>query len=831
MTNIPVKTIIHGHFYQPPREDPWTDQIEDQPSAYPYKNWNIRITKECYEPNCFSRVLDHKGKIKDIINNYRYISFNFGPTLLTWLEKEEPEVYQLILLADRKSIKEHNGHGNAIAQIYNHVIMPLQSQEDKKTQIIWGLRDFEKRFGRNSEGIWLSETAVDYSTIDLLIDFGIKFIILSPNQAQSFRKIGEENWTNVSEQPIETKRSYKVIREYGEIAIFYFDKRLSTAVSFEHLIHDSNNFAARIMQNITDKNDLVIIASDGEVFGHHEAFGDMCLASLIKNYHINNKKIQLLNFGEYLALYPPEYETSIYLGDDGLGSSWSCAHGVGRWYKNCGCHTGGKKGWNQEWRTPLREAFDTIKKEIDEIFVKELSKYIDSPWDLRNDYIEYILDGYAPLKIDFLQKHTKKNLTKNEVEFILSLLESQKYALFMYTSCAWFFTELTGIETVQNIKYAYKAITLIEKEKNRLKILFENKLIAVKSNIPKYKNGMWILKNWIYPHIQNFSHIVNNFIALYKITKEINTSKFNIFKIFGYENFSIKKIKSEGVTSIHEGSIKLINKKGYSSKTYNFIYLNIKGKKYEIYICLEKEKTLFNDVKQDVLNRNFNKENYKNMDLFVLSEKDLLSEVKQFIIEHNYRDKIKEMINSSIKMFNDIKPLLYYYKMTEIDLPHIYKSFVKFAAESLFYNLSKIFEDFLDKKILTELIQLFNFVKHFSIEVDSRMLKEKIAMIIYNNLLKAEADLDSNIYQQLIILIEFCHKVNLVLEISRSENLIYKLLKNRAPILIEKINSEELEEKKAHFILQFRNLILLAGNFNINTDKEKKEFFEHFKKK
>jgi len=820
-----INTIIHGHFYQPPREDPWTNQIEDQDSAKPHKNWNIRITRECYEPNCFSRVLDNKGRIINIINNYEYISFNFGPTLLSWLEKNEPDTYNAILEADKKSLEMHNGHGNAIAQVYNHVIMPLQNYQDKKTQIIWGLKDFEKRFNRKSEGIWLSETAIDYDTVDLLIDFDIRFIILSPDQAKGYKKINHGEWTEVNHHHhINTKRAYKIIRNHGEIAAFYYDKKISTGISFEHLLYNADNFANDIMKG-KKHNEIVVIATDGEVYGHHEPFGNMCLAKLINDYHLKNNKIKLINFGEYLDMHSPEYETSLYLGDDGKGSSWSCIHGVGRWYRNCGCHTGGEEGWNQEWRTPLREAFDSLKNKLDEIYQNELSKYVADIWDLRNDYIIHILNDYDIDDTSFLKKHLKNKINEKEVFLIHRLLESQKYALFMYTSCAWFFTELTGIETVQNIKYAYNSIYILGDQYEYLKTNLENDLEKAVSNIKDFNNGKWILNNWIYPSLHDISNIAFNYITLYKTALKDLINIFKIFENFKIKNFNFKKIKN----NFFEGNITIINKIGSFYKDYIYLLIQKKSNNHWILIFNKNDKNIFNKAKNDLLKNIFDKNKYSSYDIKIYSNKDLLNDIKRFIVDYTYKDIQEEIIDCGIKLFSNIKQLLINYKDLNLPLPDIFKSFLKLAYKSYFYSLSKTLTSFPDRLILKELIDIFNLLKYFSITPATTILGDKLTEILYDTLYKAHEDLSSDYYKKSLILIEFCNKIDLKIEKSGSENLIFSLLKKNIPILIKKVNESNNNEERSLYILQYRNLIILADNFNINTDNEKKLFFQHFK--
>ncbi len=821
MDNFPVNTIIHGHFYQPPREDPWIDIIEDQPSSLPYKNWNERIAKECYGPNCYSRILDNKGKIFDIINNYQYISFNFGPTLLSWLEKEEKEIYNLIIQADRFSIEMHNGHGNAIAQVYNHVIMPLQNLEDQKTQIIWGLKDFNKRFNRKSEGIWLAETAVNYETIDLLIEFGIKYIILSPEQAKGFKKIDEEKWTDVHHGGINSKRVYKIVRNHGEIAVFYYDKEISTAISFQHLLYDANNFAQRIINN-RKENDLIVIASDGEVYGHHEPFGDMCLAKLIKEYYLDKNIINLLNFGEYLELFPPKYETILYLGDDGQGSSWSCIHGVGRWYKDCGCNTGGKAGWNQKWRTPLREAFDEVKKSVDEYFIQEVSRYIRNPWDLRNSYIDFILNKHNFNNMEFMNKQFNIKINKKETSYILSLLEMQKNSMFMYTSCGWFFSELSGIETIQNIKYAYRAIMLMGLAKDNVLKKFEQKLESAISNMKEYKNGRWILENMIYNKIHDFYHIVNNFVTLLKYIPKDLLINFSIVSIYGYEDFTINRI---GNSRFYEGNINIYDKRDCITRDYIFIFEEL-NHFHKIYIFTGVEKNLFKTVRKDLLIDTFNLTSYNNSGFILLTRDDLISEIKNFITEYEYKDKKTELINNNINFFNIFKDHLIYIKEKGIPIQELYKSFLKFTAECIFSKLFLELEDFPDRKLYVELIDLFKLLKFYMIKPDITIIKKKLSFILYGKLFLAKDNLSSDSYKKALILLEFCTKIGIILEKSNSENIIFSLLKNKIPRIIDEINLISDKDKKGELIIQCRNLIILAENFNINAEDEKKYFFQ-----
>ena len=275
---------IHGHFYQPPRENPWLEEVEFQESAQPYHDWNERVTAECYAPNVVSRVMDSDWRIIGLINNYTRISFNFGPTLLYWLDKHKPKVYESILNADKESMNNFSGHGSAIAQVYNHMIMPLANRRDKETQVKWAIKDFEVRFGRFPEGMWLPETAVDTESLEVLAENGIKFTILSPHQASKMRKLGEEEWVDVSVSKIDPRRSYKCNLPSGKsISLFFFDRRTASDIAFGNLLENGEAFAKRLIESLNgDKDEVFIesVASDGELYGHHHPHGDMTLGIL-----------------------------------------------------------------------------------------------------------------------------------------------------------------------------------------------------------------------------------------------------------------------------------------------------------------------------------------------------------------------------------------------------------------------------------------------------------------------------------------------------------------------------------------------------------------------
>jgi hypothetical protein len=512
-TKHPLYFAIHGHFYQPPRENPWTGSIEHQPSAHPFHDWNLRIGKECYGPNSASRILDPFGRIKELVNNYEYMSFNIGPTLMSWIRFQMPEVYERIKEADRKSVKRL-GHGNAIAQVYNHIIMPLASREDRLTQIRWGIRDFEFHFGRKPEAMWLAETAINMDTVVDLIGEGIQFTVLSPTQAQAFRLFDEDEWTDSSNTDIDTTRPYRIYPKDdqgrplcpGHLDVFFYHPGLSSAVGFEHLLRNADTFGSRIRNAWDAENpapQLVSVATDGESYGHHEAFGDMCAAWLFK-YYAAEHGMQPVNFGWFLEHFPPKHEASIK-NAHGEGCAWSCAHGVGRWNRDCGCATGGGPDWNQKWRTPLRDALNHLKTAADEIFVAEFARISDrDPWAIRNDYIQIILEpGNTQGRKNFLAQVLHHPENPEDLASALALLEIQKFCLFSFTSCGWFFNDIEGIEPMQNLRYALRAMELMRRFEtwgNPLEAEFLGILARAVSNETK-KNGAELFVAHVRQHI------------------------------------------------------------------------------------------------------------------------------------------------------------------------------------------------------------------------------------------------------------------------------------------------------------------------------------------
>jgi alpha-amylase/alpha-mannosidase (GH57 family) len=480
--------IIHGHFYQPPRENPRTGELDQQEGAAPFHDWNERIHAECYGPNAFARIVD--GTSARVVNNYAQISFNFGPTLLSWLEKHQPRTYQRILDADRESIASRGGHGNAIAQAYGHAILPLLNARDRLTQVLWGLEDFRCRFKRQTEAMWLPETACNDETLELLIEQGMRYVVLAPGQARRIRRLGAESWTDVRGGRVDTTTAYRFFHRDGShrsLAVFFYNGPLARAIAFESALTSSEGLVARFI-TAAQAGPLVNVATDGETYGHHFKFGDLCLAHALEIEALR-AGFRITNYGEYLDHHEPRFEVEIDNGPCGQGTSWSCSHGVGRWCDDCGCHTGGERGWNQQWREPLRLALEFLRADAAEHFAQHGGELFKNPWDARNAYIRVMLDEGRSVN-EFLDEQGRRSLSESEKKRALQLLEIQRNSLLMFTSCGWFFSDLGGIETIQVLRYAARVIEL-QDEIGILSTLnaFLEMLAQAQSNVKENGNG------------------------------------------------------------------------------------------------------------------------------------------------------------------------------------------------------------------------------------------------------------------------------------------------------------------------------------------------------
>jgi len=464
---------VHGHFYQPPRENPWTDEVDEEISAQPYHDWNQRITAECYRPNGLGQP-----------SNYSRMSFNFGPTLLSWLGANSPETYRSILEADRMSRSRFSGHGSALAQAYNHAILPLANRRDKVTQVAWGIRDFEFRFGRRPEGMWLPETAVDGDTLEVLAEQGIGFTVLAPSQAARVREPGED-WGDLDARGIDPREAYRVpLRSGSAISVFFYDGTLAHAVAFGELPRDGTEFARALLPRFRDDSDreLVHVATDGETYGHHFRQGDHALAGALDAIEASGFAT-LTNYGEHLERFPPRREAQIV-----PNTSWSCSHGITRWMDDCGCSAG--RAASHPWRRPLREALDWLRDTLDPLYEAAASGVFRDPWAARDDSIEIVLDPSGESVLRFLDRHAIGSLSAEDRSTALGLLELQRNTLLMYTSCGWFFDDPAGLETRQVLRYAARALELAEEHLGgSLEPLFLRLLERVRSSLGERRDA------------------------------------------------------------------------------------------------------------------------------------------------------------------------------------------------------------------------------------------------------------------------------------------------------------------------------------------------------
>lgn len=595
---VGVYVTVHGHFYQPPRENPYLDAIERQPSAAPFHDWNERIHHECYRPNAFARVLNGQGELVGIMNNYEYLSFNIGPTLMNWLERHDVEVYQRILEADRKSCNRLNGHGNAIAQVYNHIIMPLANERDKYTQIRWGKEDFRSRFGRDPEGLWLAETAVDYATLEALVAEGIKFIVLAPSQAQRCRPMPTAEqpvtqWLEVGGGQIDPTRPYRCfLPQTGNqsrqksvdadspnyIDIFFYDGPISRDMGFSDVLYNSHHLAGRIGQAVRGDHrpaQLISVATDGETFGHHKGGTEKTLAYAFAEAFSQNGWT-VTNFAHYLSISPPVWEVELK-----PVTAWSCSHGVDRWQDNCGCGGEGSL-WHQQWRRPLRDALNWLRDQLAKIYEETGKKFFHDPWKARDEYIQVLRDR-SPANIDrFLSQHRNHKLSAAEQVDALRLLEMQRHALLMYTSCGWFFEELSRPEGVQILRYAARALELAgDLTGIQLERGFVKRLAMAPSNIDCFKNGAEVYRQLVVS-----AQISLNQVAAHYAISSLFTNYPQQQPVYCYLAHQVDyQLQRMGALTLAVGQLQLVSEITRESANVIFAVLHLGG--WDFHCCIQ----------------------------------------------------------------------------------------------------------------------------------------------------------------------------------------------------------------------------------------------------
>lgn len=811
---------IHGHFYQPPRENPWLEEIELQESAWPHHNWNDRISSECYAPNSVSRIVDDKNQILQIINNYEFMSFNFGPTLLSWMEKYSPKAYKRILQADKNSVSMYSGHGNAIAQVYNHIIMPLANEKDKITQTVWGIKDFEHRFNRKPEGIWLAETAVDDETLEILIDNEIKFTILSPYQAHSIKKMDElQLWCDVSWGSIDPSMPYRYFVKDGSgkyIDIFFYDGAISKSVAFDCLLNDGEKFICRLNDGYVQdrcRPQVVNIGTDGESYGHHTKFGDMAL-SYIFGLKAEDFGFQITNYGEFLEKFPPKFE--VVIKND---SSWSCCHGVGRWQEDCGCSTGGQLGWNQKWRTHLRKALDYLRDEL--IILCEISgqKYFKNFWDARNQYIDVILDRSEENVEKFFEKVQKKKLTAKEKIKAIKLLEIQRQSMLMYTSCGWFFSEISGIETVQIMKYALRAMELAKEFSDTdYEKKFLNILQKAKSNIAHFGDGKNIYNKFVKSSQVKIEQIVSHWAISSAFENEEDFSSIYCYDI---RKISYKKIKKEFSTLIF-GRIEVTSKITLEKNDMVFALYN--GHSGEVYcsVCEFTNAQEFAEIKQgiiDIFNSGDSIEMLHTIEKLISPDlytfKDVLIDKRKTILEKTIHKKLINVAKTYENLYSDMKSSVTHLVSLGMDIPDVFRLAAKYTLARRLEHALEALDNLEDKKAIAKIIEIKNEADKFFINLNKTKADDILSKMLEDSLTKLIKTMSLKHAKELKALFELIDELGIDLEIVSAQNLYFEKIFRKMDILVDHIKNSDNKSQDRQFAL----LLLDIGDFlKINTD-------------
>jgi alpha-amylase/alpha-mannosidase (GH57 family) len=772
---------IHGHFYQPPRENPWLEEVELQDDAYPYHDWNEKITAECYAPNAASRILDSKGKIIDIVNIYSMISFNFGPTLLSWLQRHNPDVYQAILDADRLSMDNFSGHGSAIAQAYNHMIMPLANSRDKRTQVVWGIRDFKKRFRRDPEGMWLPEAAVDTETLEMLADAGIIFTVLSPRQAAKVKDVRGAKWIDLSYSSIDPKMPYVCSLPSGKsINIFFYNGAISQDVAFGGLLKSGENFANRMISSFEENGDssqLVHIATDGETFGHHHRYGDMALAYCL--HYIRAKNLaKITNYGEYLAVHTPSHELEIV-----ENSSWSCVHGVGRWKEDCGCNSGMHKGWSQEWRRPLREAMDRLRERVIRLYEGDAPEYLKDPWGARERYIDVILDRTRVNIEDFIKTHSKRELSYDEKVYVLKLLEVQRNAMLMYTSCGWFFDDISGIEALQVMQYASKVIQYIEDMKGRY---YESEFMSTLEEIPSnvYENALRPYRMYVKSKRSDFLRVG----AHYSISSFFEEYPEHV-KIFCYRaKRRIYNKKEAGKFRLAVGTADISSDITREEKNISFAVLHLGdhningGARY--FVSNEAFMIMQGEI-QDAFGKGDIPEVIRLMDKYfegnVYSAWSLFKDEQKKIMDQVLLSTYEDIEASYRQIYDNSYTMMNFFHSLGLRLP---KSFSVAAEYIINRDIKRIFEAGIDMEKLRNLMED---IKKWSIKIDEAMINYVVSTWIDRNMERLfQKPEDTALLDKIDSILEVLKPLSLSLNLWNAQNVYFSIGKRYFPSMSEK---------------------------------------------
>ena len=769
---------IHGHFYQPPRENPWLEHVEVEDSAAPYHDWNERITAECYAPNTVSRILDGNERIAELVNNYEKMSFNFGPTLLSWLESHRNDVYKQILYADRLSITAHNGHGNAIAQCYNHAIMPLASAYDKLVQVRWGIADFEFRFGRKPKGMWLPETGVNLDTLQVLADHNIEFTILAPKQAKAVRAPGKE-WKEVSGGHIDPTRAYRCrLKDGKQIVLFFYDQPVSHELSFEGLLKSGDRFADRLMSGFNGDRShaqLMHIATDGETFGHHSRFGDMGMAYAINKIE-REGFARITNYSEYLALHPAEYEVQIH-----ENTSWSCAHGVERWKSDCGCNSGGTH-YHQQWRGPLRRALDSLSERLDQIFMREASGLLADPREAVCDYIEVILDRSRDKVDTFLRERSLGELTDDQKVKLLRLFEMQRHMKLMYTSCGWFFDDIANIETVKILEYAARAIQLARDVGG---VDLEPEFVAALRNAPGNKphlaNGAKVYEELVRPSITSLEKGLAHYGISSLIEDYAPTQRLFSFE-FERTDYVFEKVVSR---TLAVGAVSVRSRITRERLEGLFILLHLGG--YDFH-CVVREMIpadRYEAMKDDLFHR-FRVDSTRNLlqaidsgvggQSFAL--KDLFIEERRKIGRLLARDALERSRDHYRRIYEESCEVMRLLASMKVPAPESLRRAAEYVlSQRLEQACVELKSGLLSETQLSEVTAaMFREAESLGCKVDVSVLKEALNQIVYARLEAYHANRDPENVESALNFLRLADRLGVELGFWRLQNLFWELL-------------------------------------------------------
>jgi alpha-amylase/alpha-mannosidase (GH57 family) len=802
---------IHGHFYQPPRENAWLEVVEQQESAAPFHDWNERINFECYATNAVARILDTDSKIVKITNNYARMSFNFGPTLLSWMENADPETYKLIQNADKESLKIYKGHGSAVAQAHSHIILPLANYNDKVTQIYWGIKDFEHRFGRFPEGMWLAETAINTESLEVLAEYGVKYTILAPRQAKAIRRMTEtqngEGWHEVFAENIDTRRPYLCKLPSGKTIILYFyNGNISQGVAFEGLLNSGKAFAQRLLNAFDNNNEpqIVHIATDGESYGHHHKLGEMALADCL-NYIDEKSYAKLTNYAEYMELHPPQYEVQIH-----ENSSWSCVHGVERWRSDCGCNTGGGYGkWHQKWRAPLRYALNWLRDQLIPIYEETASLYVKDAWAARNDYISILLKRDENNIDKFLDKHALRKLNKKERVHLFRLLEMQRNGILMFTSCGWFFDEVSGLETTQILQYACRAIHYARQVSDLdLEQEFSFRLSQAPSNLPMFGDGGGVYDKNVKPAHVDLMRVGMHYAASSLFEKY--PEKLEFFNYIATSEFFERIEAGNHILAIGRTTVR--SKITHSEKQFSFavLYLGQLNLIGNISLTLNKEE--FEEM-HELTTKAFRESNLA--ELIGLLQKyfgpekftiwQLFKEEKQKIINQITAKNLKNVETSFRKIYVDNYQLMSGLMSTGVKIPEAYKDAIQYILNIDLKNL------FMSEKLeINDLKRILDELNKWDVDITDesafRLAASERIFVEIKMMDKANPPLSK--LQTLIEVLKILFNMDTKPDVWKSQTVYFNLFKQFE------------NHERTYPSVEWKNMFLILGNIlNVKTEQ------------